>query len=1714
MKFNMKKNRIRIFSLLLALVLVVNSIPMPTFADVDKSMGEMGSAACTICNLEDCDGEHEICDECGQYDFECECEKDVEYYTTTPSDALEVCPNCSQILEECKCDELETSASDTPGEEETNESEESDENTEEQIIWDQVGEVKDICMLGFIDSQYKELAFLTEDGWQNSYMTLETSECPSYFIVSGVYPHKETGEDLLYIIDSFDSVFFDELYGSNYLEPKYFSKLVSAEGLYVTLTGDEITLYTDSAMTDKITVDGSELSGEYIVEEFVYDYTLAPEAWTIRLATGEEWPVDEEYAWILTVNMGGLSINPTVGDVTIGEEVVHNITNLWNSVEDENEIGKIGFIDEDRADLTFVAEHEAEDYIVASASNCPSYFIVEKEYLDEDDFPVFYKVKSYDEAFCEEIEAKYCYLNADVFSEVVNPEGLYVTLKDNEEIILWKDLLNATEVCTVQAGTLSNQYLVCGLEKSTAIGSSEWFVQLEQDSQWPEDADGYVWTEARLLDDFFTEEIKTITATVNGQTVEVAGAALPVGAQLNVSVPEINGEPLQGVFDIKVFDKNGDEWQPIDDDETVTLSIPVEGVEDGEFVDILHHIDYEDAVTQDAFVFSIEDVDQVAYPLLQPAVDAYGDGEHFAIELFHKLEIEDGMATFDTSSFSIYQWNTNTEEYDKVSDENQIVTFFNIAGLIRNAEYYASPGQSFTITTSFGPKNSNPYSLNSGTTVFYNQESDIFENDDGSNEKFDISALGTPRKAYVNVPSTAAVGEKIIIDFNGGNGATATLTVNIVREVTIQYSTNGKDATNMPSPLSYTTVADGDRATFTVSSTKPSAPNCEFLGWNTSPAGDGDPYTGGNVFSPTRDLILYAIWQADQYTVKFDHNNGTNIVTEQVVDYNTSIAVPKDPKRENYTFLGWSATTDGYNHLYQPGEALTVVSDVTMYAVWGVDLTIIVSGGTVKLQKIDETVFTEIAKHTDKYEESVDSSGATVYHIVLVENSYGSANFEFIPSSSGLKLSRYSTGANITFVDQTNKINAVISSAGVTANSTITFSATEKQSYIVSYETNYGTPVPSTTVLEDANSIANLPETTRTGYKFEGWFKDSSLTNGPYTSLTNITSNITLYAKWDVQSYTVTWNVDGSKTAVDYEYGETIILPEEPTKTGYTFDGWWAYTSDGWKEYTSEMTMPANNVEFTAKWAVSVRGSIDNGGMIRYQLGVVDQTYDQGLLSLPAVPVGTGAEMTLTFTPAEGYEITEVTTLVGNVEQEVIFDEGSYIYTVPAEGIAASVDISVTTSKITYTVSYNANAGFDAPEEQTKFYGENLTLSSTEPKREGHEFLGWSTNSESTEVEYQPGKIYTANESLALYAVWKIKNFKVTFVDDDGSTILKAAKEYPYGTLAEDIEKPDDPTKSTTAQYRYEFAGWSPAIANVTADATYKATYSKTPNKYTITYLGGGSLPSGKTNPDTYTCEDEDFTLNNPEKTGYTFTGWTSTSLTEPTLSVTIKKGTTGALEYTATWLENTVAISYVAGENGKVKAETNGTLENIISEEVAVWNGTALGAIAVPDLGYKFIGWYDKNDACVSLDESWIPQQKLNSMWEEAIYTAKFERAFADLTISITGHDADQSFIFAVSGTPEDSSYGSISLNVVLAGKNSITIKDLPVGTYTVYEDYNTNNAYDKLKWAWRWMKNGPKEVTLTDETKSVTFNYGNIFNNFWLNGYDYGKYPKGGNR
>ena len=113
-----------------------------------------------------------------------------------------------------------------------------------------------------------------------------------------------------------------------------------------------------------------------------------------------------------------------------------------------------------------------------------------------------------------------------------------------------------------------------------------------------------------------------------------------------------------------------------------------------------------------------------------------------------------------------------------------------------------------------------------------------------------------------------------------------------------------------------------------------------------------------------------------------------------------------------------------------------------------------------------------------------------------------------------------------------------------------------------------------------SGTLATRPDTPATtpGCTFSGWNKADG-TAWDYAS-DKVTDNITLYAKWAANTYTITFDTAGGSeiAPITQEYGTVITAPEAPTREGYTFIGW---------DKEIPTTMPAENMTVTAQWEIN-----------------------------------------------------------------------------------------------------------------------------------------------------------------------------------------------------------------------------------------------------------------------------------------------------------------------------------------------------------------------------------------------------------------------------------------------------------------------------------------------------------------------------------------------
>ena len=136
-------------------------------------------------------------------------------------------------------------------------------------------------------------------------------------------------------------------------------------------------------------------------------------------------------------------------------------------------------------------------------------------------------------------------------------------------------------------------------------------------------------------------------------------------------------------------------------------------------------------------------------------------------------------------------------------------------------------------------------------------------------------------------------------------------------------------------------------------------------------------------------------------------------------------------------------------------------------------------------------------------------------------------------------------------------------------------------------------------------------------------------------------------------------------------------------------------------------------------------------------------------------------------------ELTSSKTYYAWFYMEPHLSQGSYapqIYTKSYSTTMQTPTLTGTASKITYTITYNANGGTGAPAAQTKEYGTNLTLQSTTPTRTGYTFKNWNTKSDGTGTSYSASGTYTNNASVILYAIWQINSYKIYLDPQDGSS--------------------------------------------------------------------------------------------------------------------------------------------------------------------------------------------------------------------------------------------------------------------------------------------------------------------------------------------------------
>ena len=313
------------------------------------------------------------------------------------------------------------------------------------------------------------------------------------------------------------------------------------------------------------------------------------------------------------------------------------------------------------------------------------------------------------------------------------------------------------------------------------------------------------------------------------------------------------------------------------------------------------------------------------------------------------------------------------------------------------------------------------------------------------------------------------------------------------------------------------TIADGKDVTgytYGVGATLPTdvtRTGYTFKGWYDNENLTGSPVTAIGG-AETGNKEYWAKWEINQYTITFDTNGGSEIAPI-TQDYGTEITAPDNPTRKGYTFKGWDKEIPET----MPAE------NITVKAQWGIN----------------------------QYTITFDTNGGS--EIAPITQDYGTE----------ITAPDNPTRKGYTFKGWDKEIPETMPAENITVKAQWGINQ-----YTITFDTNGGNEIAPIT--QDYGTKITAPDKpTRKGYTFKGWDKEIPETMPA--------ENITVKAQWEINQYTIAFDTNGGSEIVPItrDYGTKITAPDNPTRKGYTFNGW---------DKEIPETMPAENITITARW--------------------------------------------------------------------------------------------------------------------------------------------------------------------------------------------------------------------------------------------------------------------------------------------------------------------------------------------------------------------------------------------------------------------------------------------------------------------------------------------------------------------------------------------------
>ena len=432
-----------------------------------------------------------------------------------------------------------------------------------------------------------------------------------------------------------------------------------------------------------------------------------------------------------------------------------------------------------------------------------------------------------------------------------------------------------------------------------------------------------------------------------------------------------------------------------------------------------------------------------------------------------------------------------------------------------------------------------------------------------------------------------------------GSAGNITLWAKWIPIYTITFDATG----GMVTPATGTTGDFGKFASLPV----PVKADYFFNGWFTTATG-GEEVTEDTEF--TADATIYARW-IPVYTVTFDAAGGMVTPSSGTTGADMTLASLPTPARNGYIFYGWFTTpTDGDKIT----ENTMFSTNTTIYAQWTLityTVTFNANGGTVTPSS------------------GTTGEGWTLPSLpVPTRNSHVFIGW-FTATTDGMEVTE-----NTVFV----------------ANATIYARWTPV--YTVTFNANGGSVTPSSGTTGTDRTLAFLPDPTRDGYIFNGWFTAS--TGGTaVTENTVFNANSTIYAQWSLITYTVTFEANGgtvTPSSGTTGVGGRIASFPTPTRTGYTFNGWYTESTGG--TAVTGITVFNANTTIYAQWTLITYTITFNaaGGTVTPASGTTGEGWT--LAFLPT-PTRTGYAFVGWFTATTGGTM---------VTESTVFSENTTIY--------------------------------------------------------------------------------------------------------------------------------------------------------------------------------------------------------------------------------------------------------------------------------------------------------------------------------------------------------------------------------------------------------------------------------------------------------------------